>query len=186
MTIRKLVVALAGAVVLAGCATSHPPSLAPMASSVASPATYFSLRGRISVRVGDRLDPGQIRWNRAPGEERIQLFTPLGSQVAELTRPASGPVTLKKGDETMVAPSVDALAMTMLGVALDLDAVAGWVQGVGLVDGATTEVRMANGDVWQVTAENVRPSGAHRVASRVSAIRGDTVVRLVIDEWSVP
>jgi outer membrane biogenesis lipoprotein LolB len=61
-----------------------------------------------------------------------------------------------------------------------------WAQGFGLRENESTEVTLANGDLWHVTAERYQASGDYRFASRVNAIRGDIVVRMVIDEWTAP
>lgn len=150
----------------------------------AMPARYFALKGRISVRVGQQLESGQITWSRLPTEERLGLFTPLGSQVAEIVGNRSG-VVMRRGDETVSAQSIGELTADLLGVQLDLDVIAAWSQGVGLVDGETRTMQLAGGGPWQVTAERFQSSGGYQYASRVSATRGDTVVKLVVDEWLV-
>lgn len=135
------------------------------------------------MRVNDRLESGQILWARLGTEERIELFTPFGNQVAELVKPKDSGVTLRRGREIDTAASMAELTLTLLGVPLDLDAMARWTQGIGLVEGVATERNFLNGDAWQVTVERLQPRGGHQFASRVSAVRGDIVVRLVIDEW---
>ena len=148
-------------------------------------APHFSMNGRISVRVNDKLDSGQIRWQRNAEEERVGLYSPLGSQVAELVNnKVTRMVTLRQGRETVTATSVGELTQSFLGVAVDLDQMAEWVQGVRLIENQSVDRSLANGDTWRVTAERYQVVGAHRFASRVTATNGATVVRLVIDEWA--
>ena len=165
--------------------TQMPPAaIATKPTDAVAFAQYFSLNGRISVRVNDRVDSGQIRWTRSPVEERIGIYSPLGSQVAELVGDAGKRVvTLRQGKETKTADSVGELTQSLLGVPLDLNRMAEWVQGVGLRENESIEATFDNGDVWRVTAERYQLSGNHRFASRVTANRDDIVVRLVIDEW---
>ncbi|MBL8523119.1 MAG: outer membrane lipoprotein LolB [Betaproteobacteria bacterium] len=141
------------------------------------------MKGRISVRVGQRLETGSVAWTRAEKEERLEIFTPFGSQIAEIVKNASVGVVMRKGGESVQADSVGELTADVLGVALDLDMIAAWTQGVGLVDGQAQSLSLPNGDTWLVTAERFQASGANRFVSRLTATRGDTVVRLVIDEW---
>ncbi len=171
------------AALLSSCASIDPipAALAPTASL--SPAKFFTLRGRISVRVGDRIESAQIRWVKLPDEERLEVFTPLGSQVAELVKGAAGGVTMRRDHETTTAESIAELTSSLLGVPLDMDAIASWTQGVGLKENESIEQRFGNGDAWQVTVERLQSRGIHQYASRLSAISGETVVRLVIDEW---
>jgi outer membrane biogenesis lipoprotein LolB len=146
---------------------------------------YFSLSGRISVRVNDKIDSGQIRWSRSEKEERVGIFSPLGSQLGELLSEAgAGTVTLQQGKEITHAVSVEALTDSLLGVPLDLARLAQWVQGVGLTENVAAPMTMRNGNLWQVTAERFQASGRHHFAARLVAISGDTVVRLVVDEWA--
>ena len=134
------------------------------------------------MRVAQQLESGQVSWTRLPGEERLGLFTPLGSQVAEIVSDRSG-VVLRRGEETVTARSMGELTADLLGVPLDLDVTAAWSQGVGLVDGEMRVMQMAGGEPWQVTAERFQQRDGFRYAARVTATRGDTVVKLVVDEW---
>ena len=148
-------------------------------------AQHFSLYGRISVRVNDRIDSGQIRWHRNADEERIGLYSPLGSQVAELVSDRrTRAVTLRQGKETTSSASVAALTMSLFGVPLDLERMAAWAQGVGLVENEVTDIAFDNGEIWRVSAERYQSVGNHQFASRVIATSGDIVVRLVVDEWT--
>lgn len=186
---RRFCVGLLPAIIVAsllpGCASIDPIAAASASAPATSlsPAKYFTLRGRISVRVGDKIESAQIRWTKTPDEERLEVFTPFGSQVAELVKSAGGGVTLRREHEITTAESIAELTSSLLGVPLDMEAIAIWTQGIGLKENESIEQRLGNGDAWQVTVESLQNRGIHQYASRLSAISGDTVVRLVIDEW---
>ncbi|MEO8101442.1 MAG: outer membrane lipoprotein LolB [Betaproteobacteria bacterium] len=171
------------AVLLAACVA--PAIVPPMpAAPGAYPASvFFRLQGRLSVRVGDKIEIGHIRWARLPGEERLEISTPFGGQIAEIVKPANGDVVMRRSQEIVRAKSIGELTASLLGVPLDMDAIARWTQGIGLAEDEPVEQQFGNGDTWQVTVERLRVAGAFRYASRLSALRGDVVVRLVIDEW---
>jgi len=171
---------------LVGCSTASrvPTAIAASRSGDAKLADQFSLTGRISVRVGDKIDSGQIRWQRTARGERIGLYSPLGSQVAELVSDKmADTVTLRQGKETLTAASIAELTQSLLGTPVDLDRLAAWVQGRGLLENQSVDVAFANGDRWLVTAENFQAVGKYQFASRVIATSKDIVVRLVVDEW---
>ena len=179
--------ALLFAAFMGACTSTHAPqtemSFIPVNERLL--ARYFSFNGRISVRVNERVDSGQIRWQRRPDEERIGLFSPLGSQVAELVSDTrTGAVTLQQGKEKLTAASIAELTQSLLGVPLDLNRLAEWVQGIGLRENEVADATLGNGDVWQVRAERYQSSGSYQFASRLVATRGDTVLRLVIDDWA--
>ena len=167
----------------AGCASMDPAPVIPVQAPQSIPASFFTLRGRLSVRVGDKIESGQVRWSKLPDEERLEVFTPFGSQVAELVKTASGRATLRRNVEIISAGTIAELTSSVLGVPLDMDAIAIWTQGIGLKENEPVEQRFGNGDVWQVTVERLQTRGVHWIATRMTAINGDTVVSLVIDEW---
>jgi outer membrane lipoprotein LolB len=171
-------------VVLAGCASVvKEVADRPIMASQLSVAANFELRGRISVRINDRIESGQIRWSRSHGEDVMGLFSPLGTQVALVTQTEGGPARMRRGADVVEAATVDELAAELLGVEVGVDRIAGWVQGVGLRDGVESEAQVAGGVSWRVTAEQYQPASPYRFARRITAIRGDVIVKLVIDEW---
>ncbi len=188
------------AVLLSACTTvpTLTPADVPRTSPAAATATvttpkvakYFSLTGRISVRVDDRLDSAKIIWERNHDGERLKFFTPFGSQLAEVARDKDGRTTMSQGGETVAAESIEVLTQSLLGVALETDEVARWVQGDHLTENKPFEFASADGTVWQVTAEKFESVSAnsaseYRYVSRLTAVKAKdgTRVRLVVDEW---
>lgn len=182
------------ALLLTGCASlpNDSANSARLTASVTKPkvATHFSLSGRISVRVDDRLDSAKIVWERNPKEERLKFFSPFGSQLAEVSRVKGGRTTLIQGGETVAAESIAELTQALLGVALETDEVARWVQGDGLTENIPFDFSSADGTVWRVIAEKFESTtnvdqSSYRFVSRLIATKGDTRVRFVVDEWKV-
>ncbi len=177
--------ALLAVLLLGGCASVELP---PHQTETYPPpvfAPHFILRGRLSIRVEQKIDNATLRWQRSSGLERLQFFTPLGSQVAEIEQLENAPAILRQGEARSAreAPSIALLTSEMLGVALDTGKVVRWTQGIELTEGTATMVNMGDGQLWSVMADQFRHEGNHRVVSRLTAIRGDTVIKLVIDEW---
>lgn len=168
-----------------GCATTTPraPEHPAAAGAAAETARQYWLSGRLSVRVNDRLEIANIVWERSENGEHLQFFTPFGGQVADVVRAADGRVTLKQGEETRAAESMGALTTALFGAALDTDEISRWIQMSGVTDGVAREVTLKDGGVWSVTAERPKSIGVYRIFERLSAVKGDTTIRLVIDEW---
>ena len=124
---------------------------------------------------------------------RLQIFTPFGSQLADVKRDKNGRATLTRGTEVVAAESIVDLTQMVLGVPLETDEIARWVQGDGLTENKPFEFESADGLVWRVTAEKFESVAAseafppntdsYRFASRLNAEKGNIRVRLVIDEW---
>lgn len=168
---------------LVGCASVDTARLPPTEPAVVSPT--FSLAGRISVRVGDRLDTGKMTWRRELASESIALYSPFGSQMASLNKVGTK-VRLQRQGETVESESIALLTAQFLGVALDLDAIAHWTQAHSLNIDAQTNVTLPDGSVWQVTVDGLERRGPYQFARKLTALHGDTVVKLVIDEWNAP
>ncbi|MFM7460719.1 MAG: outer membrane lipoprotein LolB [Burkholderiales bacterium] len=177
------------ALLVASCATS-PPAAAPQTPpTLDSPQVFieqFALSGRLSVRVGDRLDSVRIEWTREGNKEFINFFSPFGSQLAQVSASSEG-ATLVRGDQTEYAPTVGALTQSLLGTPIDTALLARWVQGaVGLM---SADVPAVSGDRlirWTVRTQAVRAVDGivgGRFATRITASEGDTTIRLFVDQF---
>ncbi len=175
------VLAMVFLALLAGCASAPPAT--PIVRSQKPPAEQFSLVARLSVRVDNRLDVVRLRWTRERGEERIGFFSPFGSQVAELTQPAAGPATLQRGRERQTAASINELTESLLGVSLDIDQAALWIQAVGLNVDEPRDLPARDGSLWRVTLEGIAQENGYDHATRLSAVKDGIMVKMVIEEW---
>ena len=96
--------------------------------------------------------------------------------------------TLRRTDNDHAPLRADSVADLMamaVGVRVEPFALARWLQGYDLKSTWDSAVFPDAGArrTWQVEAENFRVIDGARVAARVTAISGDTVVKMVIDEF---
>ena len=167
-SIRALV-ALMLVALLAGCATVPPAREVPALQGV---PTAFEMSGRISIRVSDRSDIARLRWTRATGRDSWVIASPLGNEVARIESDAGGARVSGALDES--AASFAQLTEKLLGIAIEPDELAAWLHG---------RVPQAAPDGWKVTLDETQRAGAVDLARRLTATRGDTVVRLVVDDY---
>ena len=120
---RLLAAGLAGAALLAGCATPARP--------ITDTLQPESWSGRLSLRVDS--EPVQtfaalfdLRGTTERGT--LTLTTPIGSTLAEM-RWSPGEALLKNGSETRRYGSVDELILAATGAAIPVDALFGWLAG---------------------------------------------------------
>jgi outer membrane lipoprotein LolB len=170
-------------VLFAGCA-----QVAPRDSGVVASAyvPQFELAGRLSVRDGQRGEFGTLRWKRAADSERITLLSPLGQIVAELSQQRGQPARLVANNETRTAATLADLTREALGTAVPVDELARWVQGLtGVTSSGSSNLAAAQFQHagWQVEAENHRIVEGSAIPTRLTAVKGDVVVKLVVDEW---
>ena len=147
------------------------PQPLPRLSSV--PAA-FEASGRLAVRQGDRSDIAKLRWTRHRDSDLWVISSPLGNEVARLESGARGATLTRAGAPSEAADSFQGLTEKLLGVRLDPDAIARWLHG--------DTPAAAPGD-WKVTIDETQRAGSVDLAKRITAIRGNVVVRLVVDEY---
>ena len=187
-SIFHLVAALLTMAGLFGCAAAGDQSAGRTGDIPALPfVARFELTARVSVRVADKLEIVKINWLRSPPDEVLNIFTPFGAQLAKMVVDQNG-ATIKRADEPnasiRAATAADLLAAG-IGVSIDTGALARGVQGFDLqTRHELTAVADAGAvKMWDVRVENFRVIDGARVASRITATSGDTVVRVVIDEF---
>ena len=163
--------ACAIACLVAACATAPPQPLPQLAKAPHS----FEVDGRIAVRDGQRSDIAKLRWTRRPGgRDEWILSSPLGNEIARVESGPEGAVLFTSDSDSGWTTSFAAVTEKYLGVALDPDVLAGWIHG-----GSTDD---APGG-WKVTLDQKERAGSVDIARRITASRGDVVVKLVVDDY---
>jgi outer membrane biogenesis lipoprotein LolB len=154
---------------LGACATAPQPM--PQLESV--PAA-FEMSGRLAVRQGERSEIAKLRWTRTRNTDSWVIASPLGNEVARIESTPGGARLLQAGGPTENAPSFQALTQKLLGVALDPSLLAAWLHGQPPANAP---------EDWQFTMDETQQAGAVTLAKRLTAKRGDVVVRLVVDSY---
>jgi outer membrane biogenesis lipoprotein LolB len=135
------------------------------------------MSARISIRQAERSDIARLRWVRHRGSDQWVFASPLGNEVARIESDAHGAKLVRADGPSEEAPSFEELTRRLLGIPLDPAELTAWLHG-----------RPAPGNVpaqWKVTIDESQPAGAVDLARRLTAQRGDIVVKLVIDEYRV-
>jgi outer membrane lipoprotein LolB len=158
------------AILVASCATVPP---APLPDLQGAPRA-FEVSGRISIRTPERSDIAKLRWTRQGASDTWVIASPLGNEVARLESGPQGTHLERAGQPSMSATNFQELTENVLGVPLDPDRIAAWLHGKVANDAAGG---------WKVSVDETQRAGAVELARRITATRGDVVVRLVIDEY---
>lgn len=133
----------------------------------------FDMGGRLSVARDGRGEILRIRWNRSRAEEAWVLATPMGTEVARIERSGAALTIYRPGEAPVEAESFGRLTASLLGAALDERLLVAWLHGRPL----------AGPEGWAVSIDESQRFGSTDVARRITASRGDTVVKLVVDDY---
>ena len=154
----------------------------------------WDLTAKFSVSTAAGTDSGSIRWILNPNEERLDILSPTGSVVAQLTMTETE-ARLKTDDRETVAKDAETLFREVMDLSLPVAALRYWVRGLDAPDlplesvekdgeGRITDLTQ---DGWQLAYNgNISiESGSHRfeVPRRLTAIRGDIEIRWASTEW---
>ena len=153
---------------LTACATLPPPTL-PALDAV--PAA-FEMSGRLAVRQGQRSDIAKLRWTHRGARDTWVIASPLGNEIARLESDARGATLAQAGGPGIADESFAALTERVLGVALDPAEMARWLHGAP-----------PSGGDWKVTIDETQMAGQVELARRITASRGEVVVRLIVDDY---
>ena len=163
--------AFAGAALLASSCASVPTSPVPDLSEVPK---SFEVTGRLSIRTPERSDIAKLRWTRRDGADDWVISSPIGNDVARLESGPRGTRLERAGQPPMSATNFQELTENILGVPLDPDRMAAWLHGKSLQDSAGE---------WRVSVDETQQAGGVQLARRITATRGEVVVRLVVDDY---
>lgn len=151
----------------------------------------FTIDGRLSARRGSDGVAGSFSWLHEPDRDSIDLATPLGQTIARLDGDRGGVRLALPDGSVKTAPDWPSLTERGLGVAIPVEGLAWWIQGVPRagtsarverdVEGRPAMLRQDGWDVHYRYADD-----AARRPARVALAYPDSPpidVTIVIDRW---
>lgn len=177
--------ALLAVTALAAC------SLLPEKAVVGRPAVEdFTLKGRVAVRYDGDGYTGTLEWRHTAGRDTVDLYGPIGTLYATLSRDATG-ATLETADgKRYQEADAAALSRRVLGWELPLDHLPHWLFGRTApaamaatieqgADGRPADLRQAG---WRVRYRAYMDVPAD-LPSRVDLDRPGLAVKLIVSQW---
>ncbi|MCB1914531.1 MAG: outer membrane lipoprotein LolB [Rhodocyclaceae bacterium] len=184
--LRALLMAMAAAAGLAGCA-SRPPAEVAAVERVAAPG--FELDGRVAVRDGERSTAAAIYWTHDNGVDTIDFLAPTGQVMGRLSSDRSGARMQLPGGEQRAAESLDRLAADLLGFAVPVSRLRAWVQAVAGADARILRrdpggrPALISEQGWLIEYTAYRDDSANAPVRRLQARWGALELTLLVDQW---
>lgn len=185
---------------LSGCASAPPIAINTLQQEqlcqqhLAKIATIgqFSLQGRIAVNTEGKGYSGGLTWAHAAEADKLEMFSPLGGQVADITKnPTEVTLTTSDGKQYS-AVNAETLTENTLGWRLPLSGLVNWVIGRPATSSAPTErVLDAQGrivklkqDGWDIEYSQYSAVDGYDLPSRIALRSAKINLKLVVDKWS--
>ena len=126
---KKLILSLAAAAVLAGCASTPTGPIPPLPAY----RETAEINGKISVNYrkngsAESLS-GRFTWQQQPGKIDVELTSPLGQTVARIQVTPTEATLMQSDQVPRSAASIDALTAQALGWQLPVGGMKDWMQG---------------------------------------------------------
>ena len=126
------------------------------------------------MRTAEGGDIARLRWTHGPADDEWVVTSPVGNQVGRIESGAWGARLTRAGAAPEEAASFAALAQRLFGAPLEPRSLASWLHGTLPAEGAGE---------WRVTIDESQRAGDVELARRITARRGEIVVKLVIEQY---
>jgi len=199
MRLSRGLIALCLLLLLQACA-STPPQQA--AQSTASQVLYtqhlrdlaainsFSLQGRIGVQADGKGFSGSLHWQHTQNRDDIELFSPLGGQVANIQKTAEQVTLIEANGKRTSADNAETLTAEVLGWRLPLSGLADWSLGRPTQNAVLHSTWDARGylrtlkqDGWDIEYQAYSAYNGQFLPTKISLKSEKLNLKLVVEMW---
>ena len=150
----------------------------------------FSLKGRIGVVTQKQGFSGGIQWQHTPSTDNIDVFSPLGSKVANILKNRDGVTLTNQNGHTITAQDAESLTETTLGFKLPLTGLSDWALGKptdSKIEASSLDDKgrllSLKQDGWNISYENYAAQNGIDLPSKI-ILKSDKVnLKIVIEQW---
>lgn len=153
----------------------------------------FSLQGRIGVQTNNKGFSGSLQWQHSPTGDDINLYSPLGSQVASITRTTEQVTLTDSSGKNYSAADAETLTQITLGWKLPLTGLADWSIGRPTLSPVQKSTWNEQGlltnleqDGWKIEYDNYRQQGAYMLPGKIFLKSDQLNLKLLVEMWNEP
>ena len=151
----------------------------------------FSLKGRLGVVTQKQGFSGSINWQHSAQKDNIDVFSPLGGQIANIKKTALGVTLTQQDGRSITAQSAESLTQTTLGFRLPLTGLSDWALGKptsSKVDASTWDAQgrllTLKQDGWDISYENYAEINGVFLPNKVALKSEPLNLKLIVENWS--
>jgi len=195
---RHLIV-VAGLLLLNACATTpqHPATQSPNSQTnnqqhlaKLAQVKSFALKGRLGVVTQKQGFSGGIDWQHASDSDNIEVYSPVGGKVANISKSPSGVTLIKQDGQKVHAQDAESLTETTLGFRLPLTGLSDWAIGKPTASNIASSSWDDNGrlltmkqDGWDISYENYADVNGISLPGKVVLKSEKVNLKLLIENW---
>jgi len=151
----------------------------------------FSLQGRIGVQTNSKGFSGGLQWQHSAANDNIALYSPLGGQVAQITK-SSDLITLTDANGKQIsAANAETLTYNALGWSLPLTGLSDWSLGrpsnspiLAITWDEQGLLTTLNQDGWKIEFSNYTEQNGHWLPGKISLKSDQVNLKLLVENWS--
>ena len=150
----------------------------------------FSLKGRLGVVTQKQGFSGSINWQHSAQNDNIDVFSPLGGQIANIKKSDNGVTLTQQDGRSITAQNAESLTENTLGFRLPLTGLSDWALGKptsSKVDASTWDAQgrllTLKQDGWDISYENYANNNGVALPSKVVLKSEQLNLKLIIEMW---
>jgi len=151
----------------------------------------FSLQGRIGVQTNSKGFSGGLQWQHTLANDNIALYSPLGGQVAQITK-SSNQITLTDANGKQVsAANAETLTYNALGWSLPLTGLADWSLGrpsSRAIQASTWDeqglLTTLDQDGWKIEFTNYTEQNGYWLPGKIFLKSDQVNLKLLVENWN--
>jgi outer membrane lipoprotein LolB len=150
----------------------------------------FTLQGRIGVQAEGKGFSGGLHWQHDSANDNIELYSPLGGQVASIKKTADKVALVDTKGNRISAADAETLTQTALGWQLPLTGLADWSLGRptnSAIDAITWDefghLSTLKQDGWNIEYQNYSEQNGHFLPGKI-LLRSEKInLKLLVEKW---
>lgn len=153
----------------------------------------FKLSGRIGIQMQGYGLSGPIQWHHSEQTDDIDLYSPLGSKVAQINKTEDGVTLIGQDGKIYKAQDTESLTQSTLGWRIPFTNLSDWVIGrpaKGIASNLswddTGKLSKLTQDGWEISYMEYQSQNNQALPSKINLRNSKMNVRLVIENWELP
>lgn len=184
--------------ILTACATQPAPPSAPASATnvnkqhLATLAAIksFKLKGRLGVVTQKQGFSGGIEWQHQQASDNIDVYSPLGSKIANIAKTADAVTLTDQNGHSIKAQDTESLTDMTLGFMLPLTGLGDWAIGrptASKVDTSSWDEKgrllMLKQDGWNISYENYTETNGIDLPNKIVLKSEKVNLKLLVENW---